>query len=502
MSSIGIDDSWYYLEIGVGAVLGMYWTLSHLLDQSQYDNSDTLIQQQRGEGRLRTVVLLQVLVMTPQRVGRMVWAGGIDALVDAMRAPREKEVAMRAAATLLVLLDVSDAAVSKQHMRQAADCRLVEVFSEALMQSANSSARGSSKRRQQSDPMLVSVCAAMAKQFALRTEYHQRMIDLAFLSALVGVTRQSVSELELLRMLMESLVQLCTFLTAYRLPAAEENAMEVANPQMVQLLELGAVDTIAACIHQDDQGVSPWGIGVLHEFVSQSVGKAQLAVSPGLVRWLCRRLATGEYAYTNQLILRSLWCLCMMRETAVAPAALTEVAQPENLWHVLAMFVSDNNAEAHYWSVALISRVSVLASTHRWIIHSPLPQTMAGVAEVLMPDSRLTLMPEMASIISRLCHSIDVTPIMAECPTIATMCVRLLTADAESAHLLAIMAVINAAVTSRGFLQLLMADDAIKTRLVELALANGSSSGPTQSYAAKGLVALMYAGQVDAKDVV
>ncbi|KAJ1893202.1 hypothetical protein LPJ66_005901 [Kickxella alabastrina] len=47
-----------------------------------------------------------------------------------------------------------------------------------------------------------------------------------------------------------------------------------------------------------------------------------------------------------------------------------------------------------------------------------------------------------------------------------------------------------------------MADDAIKARLVELVLANGSSSGPTQSYAEKGLVALMYAGQVDVKDAV
>ncbi|KAJ1945570.1 hypothetical protein GGF37_001633 [Kickxella alabastrina] len=47
-----------------------------------------------------------------------------------------------------------------------------------------------------------------------------------------------------------------------------------------------------------------------------------------------------------------------------------------------------------------------------------------------------------------------------------------------------------------------MADDAIKTQLVEIALANGSSSGPTQSYAAKGLVVLMYARQVDPNDAV
>ncbi|KAJ1878255.1 hypothetical protein LPJ66_011923, partial [Kickxella alabastrina] len=279
----------------------------------------------------------------------------------------------------------------------------------------------------------------MAKQFALRTEYHQQMIDLAFLSALLGVARQSVSELELLRVLIESLVWLCTFLTAYRPPEAEENATEVANPQMVQLLELGAIDIILTCVRQDDQGMSSWGIGFLHEFVSRSVSKAYLAASP--------RLATDMYAYTNQPILCSLWYLCMTRETDAAPAALTEVAQPENLRRVLAMFVSDNDSEAHYWSVALISRVSVLASTHRWIIHSPLPQAMAGVAEVLMPNSHLTLMSEMAGIILRLCHSIDVVPMMAKCPMIATMCVRLLTADVESAHLSAIMAVINATAT-------------------------------------------------------
>ncbi|KAJ1896510.1 hypothetical protein LPJ66_003943 [Kickxella alabastrina] len=370
------------------------------------------------EDRLRTVVLLQVLVMMLQRIGKVVWASDIEALVDAMCMPREKEVAMRSATTLLALLDTSDAAVSKRHMRRAAGCRLLEVLSEVLLQSANGSFRGGSKRGQRSDAVLVSVCATMAKQFALRTEYHRQMIDLAFLPALVSVARQSVSELELLRMLMESLMRLYTFLTAYRPPAAEENAMEVANPQMVQLLELGAVDVITACVPQDDQGMSSWGIGFLHEFVSRNVGKMQLTACPGLVHW-----------------------------------------------------------------PSLISRVSVLASTHQWIIRSPLPQAMA-------------------SIISCLCHSIDVAPMMAECPTIATICVRLLMADVESAHLSAIMAVINATAMSRGFLKLLMADDAIKTRLVELALANGSTSGPMQSYVAKGLVALMYAGQVDAKDVV
>ncbi|KAJ1886073.1 hypothetical protein LPJ66_009810, partial [Kickxella alabastrina] len=193
-----------------------------------------------------------VLVMTPQRVSKVVWAGGIEALVNAMCMLREKEVAMWAAIMLLGLLDTSDAAVSKRHMRRAAGCRLLEVLNEALPKSASGSARGSSK------------------QLALRTEYHQRMIDLAFLPALLGVARQSVSELELLRMLTESLVRLCTFLMVYRL-AAEENGTEVANPQMVQLLELGVVDVITARVHQDDQGMSSWGIEFLHEFMSRSV---------------------------------------------------------------------------------------------------------------------------------------------------------------------------------------------------------------------------------------
>ncbi|KAJ1896895.1 hypothetical protein LPJ66_003711 [Kickxella alabastrina] len=307
----------------------------------------------------------------------------------------------------------------------------------------------------------------MEKQFALRTEYHWWMIDLGFLPALLGGARQSVSELKPLCALMESLVWPCAFLTAYRPPEAEENATEVANLQMVRLLELGAVNIIAACVRQDDQGMSSWGVEFLHD-----VSKVQLAASPRLVCWLCRKLAAGKYVYTNQMMLHSPWCLCTSQEVAVALATLTEVAQPDNLQHMLATFVSDDDADVHYWSVALISRVSVPALMHQWIIRSLLPQAMASVAEMLMP--------EMAGIISCLCHSIDVAPMMTESS----------------------MAVINTAVTSCGFLQLLMADDAIKTWLVELALANGSSNGPTQSYAAKGLVALMYAGQVDAKDVV
>ncbi|KAJ1943148.1 hypothetical protein GGF37_002778 [Kickxella alabastrina] len=151
----------------------------------------------------------------------------------------------------------------------------------------------------------------------------------------------------------------------YLPPAAEENATEVANLQMVQLLELGVVNAILAWVLQDDQGVSLWGIGFLHEFVSQSVGKAHLAVSPGLVHWLCCRLAAGKYGYTNQPIMCSLWCLCTTQETDAVPAALAEVMQPENLWHVLAMFVSDDDADAHYWSIALISHVSMPVLTHR-----------------------------------------------------------------------------------------------------------------------------------------
>ncbi|KAJ1937636.1 hypothetical protein GGF37_005123, partial [Kickxella alabastrina] len=85
---------------------------------------------------------------------------------------------------------------------------------------------------------------------------------------------------------------------------------------MVQLLELGAVDLIVACVLQDNQSVSSWGIAFLHEFMLRSC-------------------------------LRTSW------EAAVPLAMLVGVVQPENLRHVLARFVSDTNALAHYWSVVL-----------------------------------------------------------------------------------------------------------------------------------------------------
>ncbi|KAJ1937635.1 hypothetical protein GGF37_005122, partial [Kickxella alabastrina] len=113
-----------------------------------------------------------VLVMMPQRVGRVARAGNIEALADAMHTRREKAVAIRAATTFLGLLDTSGAEVFKQHMRRAVGCGFLEVLSEALLQSANDLPQGGSKQRQRSDAVLVSVYAAMAKKFALGTEYH------------------------------------------------------------------------------------------------------------------------------------------------------------------------------------------------------------------------------------------------------------------------------------------------------------------------------------------
>ncbi|KAJ1884018.1 hypothetical protein LPJ66_010815 [Kickxella alabastrina] len=118
----------------------------------------------------------------------------------------------------------------------------------------------------------------------------------------------------------------------------------MANLQMVQLLELGAVDVITARVRQDDQGVSSWGIEFLHEFVSRSFGKPQLTASPGLVHWPCCRLVASKYAYTDQLILHSLCCLCTLQDATVALAVLAKVMQLENLWHVLAIFVSETGA--------------------------------------------------------------------------------------------------------------------------------------------------------------
>ncbi|KAJ1727577.1 hypothetical protein LPJ61_004499 [Coemansia biformis] len=263
---------------------------------------------------------------------------------------------------------------------------------------------------------------------------------------------------------------------------------------MAQLLDMGAVGVIAACVRQDDQGVSSWGIGLLHEFVSRGVGRSELGASPGIVRWLCRKLSTAKYAYTNQLILRSLWSLCTSSR-----AALDDATQPASLRRILSIFAVEDDADAHHWGIALVAKLSIRPATHRWILDSPLPHTLGSMITRLPQNLRTSLLPEVASIITRLCHSISLAPQLSAHPEIAHACRLLMESNVETAHLATIIAIINATATSRAFLRLVVDDD-IRQQLLHML--SDFSRDTAQNYASKGLVALLACGLAAPSDVV
>ncbi|KAJ2063864.1 translation machinery-associated protein 20, partial [Coemansia sp. S2] len=451
--------------------------------------------------RLRAVTLIRQIAQTStRRRSKIAKAGGIAALVDGLRAREDHELALRSGWALMEFLGTQDAKLAKRFRRKAASCGLLEVVYEILEslgkeEEAAVAAEASSSDNTPSVPdprdlSLLGVCFNITKIYALRSAFHKQMVDLGYLPVLLCVAKNSVASLEYMRIVMESIVRLCTYLSAFR--SADTNY--AINPRMTQLLDLGAVDVIAACIRQDDQSVSSWGIGLLHEFVSRGVGKQQLAASPRIVQWLCRKLSTTKYAYTNQLILRSLWCLGTTNK-----AALVDASQPPNLRRILNMFASGNDTEAHYWSIALVSRIAVYPSSHLWILSSPLPQALKVLLDGLAPNLRVTLFPEIANIISRMCHSIPLAPVLCTHPEIAETCCMLLNTDIETAQLATIMAIINATASSREFLKLVV-DDGMCSRLFELML--DFRHEHIQTYAAKCLVALMYNDFVPATELV
>ncbi|KAJ2161039.1 hypothetical protein GGF46_001786 [Coemansia sp. RSA 552] len=436
-----------------------------------------------AEKRLRAVTLLQALAQSAPRLRRIARAGGVEALVGCMWEEGEKELVLRAAATLMEFIGHQDSAVANKYRKKAARCGALRVVYRVLRAADPDESDG-----RRSDGVIVTVCAGIAKLYALRTAFHEEMIDLGYLPALLGVAKHAVADLELTRATMESIVRLCTYLSTYR-----GNSDEPC-PQMVAMLDMGAVDVIGACIRQDDQGVSSWGIGLLHEFVSRGVGKQQLAASPNIVRWLCRKLSTTKYAYTNQLILRSLWCLC-----SASKDALADVAQPPNLRRVLSIFVVEDDAEAHHWSIALIAKISIYPSAHRWIIESPLPRALHDMVTKLPQNLRLTLLPEVANIISRMCHSILIAPLLSSHPEIAETCRLLMASDIENAHLAAIMAIINATATSRDFLEQVVTDP-IRSQMLDMLI--DFDHEPAQNYASKGLIALLSCEFIPADQIV
>ncbi|KAJ2681731.1 hypothetical protein H4R19_007276, partial [Coemansia spiralis] len=145
----------------------------------------------------------------------------------------------------------------------------------------------------------------------------------------------------------------------------------------------------------------------------------------------------------------------------------------------------------HHWGIALVARLSACPATHRWILDSPLPHALDGIIARLPQNLRMSLLPEIAAIISRLCHSISLAPVLSAHPEIAGVCRQLMASGVEAAHLATIVAIINATATSRAFLRLVV-DDGIRNQLL-LMLADPARE-TAQIYAAKCLVALLPCG--------
>ncbi|KAJ2083775.1 hypothetical protein H4R24_000546 [Coemansia sp. RSA 988] len=531
-----VDGSWYYVLLAVGATIGVYRIVGHIVEHSGYEleysrqeqehrrrrkawhdgpvgelgrlgmasalSEETLHQLALGPSygtrkaatellmdramqprmlkliitaagdvtdavqRRQAAGVLFMLARAPSRLERIMQHGGIETLVACLEAD-DRGISRGAATALAEFVGIADEDVARQNMLIAADRGLLRALQKQLQAGAAGEA----------DPATVAVCAGIARQYAQRARYSVQMGELGLAGALLGVARRALADAELLQAAMEGVVRLCT---------RTEATGRVQ--QMEQLVEQGAVDVVAGCVMQPGRNAASWGIGLLHELVSRGVGKAALAQRTGLVRRLCQRLETGRYAYTNQLILRSLWCL-----GSEGDAVLTELAQPGSLRRVLAVLALEEDAEARQWSVLLVGRVAALPATHAWLVASPLPRVLRDMAERSQPRQRTALLPEIANIIARLCHSIALAPQLARHTVLADACRALATCDVENARLAALMALINASATSRAFLHLAVSRT-VRQKIVRMA--TDFDRELPRTYAAKALAALLVAAAV------
>ncbi|PIA16405.1 hypothetical protein COEREDRAFT_87104 [Coemansia reversa NRRL 1564] len=537
-----VDGSWYYVLLALGVATGVYRTIGHIVEHVGYEleysrqqeehrrrrkawhdgpigelgrlgtastlSEETLQQLALGPNygtrkaatellidramqpqMLKTIItsasdttdeiqqrqaarVLFMLAQAPWRLGRIAQHGGLEVLIACL-GTNDREIARGAATALAEFVGPADADVARENMQAAADRELLQALQTQLLAGAVGEA----------DATTLAVCVGMARQYAQRARFGVQMGALGLAGALLGVARRALADAELLQAAMEGVVRLCT--------CAEATGRV---QQMEQLVEQGAVDVVAGCVMQADRNAASWGIGLLHELVSRGVGKTALARRTGLVRRLCRRLATSKYAYTNQLILRALWCL-----GSEGDAVLTELAQPSSLRRVLAVLALEDDAEARQWSVLLLGRVAALPSAHAWLVASPLPRVLRDMAERVLPGQRAVLLPEIANIIARLCHSIALAPQLAHHTVLADACRALATCDVENARLAALMALINASATSREFLRLAVTR-AVRQQIVRMA--TDFDRELPRTYAAKALAALLAAAAVPSEMVV
>ncbi|KAJ1766684.1 hypothetical protein IW140_006155 [Coemansia sp. RSA 1813] len=454
--------------------------------------------------RFRALLILLAMVQSPPRVARLIRAGVIPILVDGMRDTDNKEICIHAAAIISSLINHHDDKIARKCRSKASECGLLETVYETLMLTSRDSGfnfdddgdgykveftalhREGCKKRV--DAMIVAICTEIAKTYSLQIDSHEKLIQMGYLCALLSAAKQSPANLDLMRTVMEALVRLCTYINISTIVEVEPDP----TTYMAALLEHGAVDVITSCIRHIEADVSSWGIILMHEFTVRSLGRKEFAETPGIVRWMCRRISTDNYDL-NQRIFRALWYLCSVGATVIA-----DVAQPANLRRVLGAIKTTDDKDLKFWCITLVNRVATQPSSHRCIVDSSFLRTFPALIEMDDPDFNSRVLPEMAELISRLCNSITLAPLLHSYPIVSSISYMLLKSNSSVAKLAMVVAIIRTTSRSRNYLTMFV-DNEIINRIIHLV--GDFSKDVIQNYSAKCLVALLYSDMVSKSTV-
>ncbi|KAJ1990690.1 hypothetical protein GGI25_001015 [Coemansia spiralis] len=450
------------------------------------------------EARIRALTIIQSLIQSTSRMLLLIRAGIIRILADGMRNTDDSEVCIQCAALISVFISYRDDDIARRCRNKGEKCGLLEIVYEILLLAGrdresdisaykklelNALNPDGCKARVHS--VIVAICIDIAKAYALRTSFHNQMVKMGYLRALLNVAKLIPSEVEPMRAVMESMVRLSMFI---RTNKDSDNESDMV-PYMSELLDLGVVEVISSCLHHLDEGVSSWGAILLHEFNLRSVGTQKFAANPDLVRWLCRRLSTDGNEYTNQPIIRSLYILGEADKSVVK-----NIAQPHNLRRILCLVKGHEDTVLRYWCVCLVSLVaSTQPSSHRWIVESPFFTAFSSINDADAPGVRAMLLPALSELISNLCKSITVAPLLHNYPVICNLCRVLLDSNILTAQMYVIFSIMKASSKAHGFLGLLV-DQGVTRRLLDLV--GDFKNNATQLYASKCLVTLLYSGMV------
>ncbi|KAJ2553247.1 hypothetical protein EV175_003009 [Coemansia sp. RSA 1933] len=447
--------------------------------------------------RYRALLILLSLVQSPSRVVRLIRAGAMSILVDGMRHTDNEEVFMYSAAIVASLVSHHDDKIARKCRAKANECGVLEVVYETLMLTARDcgeecpvafTALDRKGCRRRVGPVMVGMCAAIAKTYTQQIDFHERMIHLGYLRALLSAAKQSVANLDLVRTVMEGLVRLCTYINISTIIEIEPDP----TAYMAVLMEHGAVSVVTACIRHIEADVSSWGIILLHEFTIRNLGRTEFAETPGIVRWMCRRITTENHDL-NQRIFRTLWYLC-----SAGTAVLSDVAKPANLRRILGAIKTTDDKDLKFWCITLVNRVATQPSSHQCIVESSFLRTFPALIAMDDPDFHSRVLPEIAEMVSRLCNSITLAPLLHSYPIVSNISYQLLKSNSAVAKLSIVVAIIRATSRSRNYLTMFV-DSEVINRVVQLV--SDFSKDVIQNYSAKCLVALLYSDMVSKETV-